>query len=634
MTPAASCERLRIDLEGAVQGMGFRPFVYRLARELGLTGWVRNSNSGLTVEVEGAAAAVASFVKRLERERPAPAVVLAYTATRIEAVGAREFTIEASDDAEPPTAAVLPDLATCPDCLREVLDTANRRFGYPFTNCTLCGPRYSIVLDIPYDRPNTTMRGFTMCAACSREYTSPADRRFHAQPNACPQCGPGLARAVASAATALGGGRIVALKGIGGFQLLCDAADEDAVARLRERKHRDEKPFAVMMPDLAAARRYCRISAEEEALLTSQAAPIVLLDPLASDVAENVAGSSAYLGVMLPYSPLHHLLLHAWPHPVVATSGNRSDEPIATGNEEAEERLAGIADVFLLHDRPIARPCDDSVARVVGGRPSLIRRARGYVPLPIAVPDELPRVLAVGAHLKNTVAIAMGRRVVLSQHLGDLETAEARRAFVNAIDDLCRLYRFQPEMVVCDLHPDYASTAWARSSGLPVRAVQHHHAHAAACAAENGVTGAYLAVAWDGSGYGLDGAIWGSEFFLGRDGGFERIAHLRPFRLPGGEAAVREGWRAAASLLYETIGPDGLSSGHAAPRDHRGHDPAGRERASHHQRGTAVRCGGFIGRGSARQPVRRTGGDAAGARDRWRANDRRRIRCRRATGGR
>ena len=558
MAVSTPCERVRIHLEGAVQGVGFRPFVYRLARELGLTGWVRNSNSGLTVEVEGAAISLTSFVDRLERERPAPAVVVASQVAWIDPQGSHEFTIDASDDGEPPTAAVLPDLATCPECLHELLDTANRRFGYPFTNCTLCGPRYSIVQDIPYDRQNTTMRGFTMCAECSREYATPADRRFHAQPNACPRCGPQLALTLAGAARALGSGRIVALKGIGGFQLLCDAGDADAVARLRARKHRDEKPFAVMMPDLAAAHRYCRISAQEEALLSSRAAPIVLLDPLPGGLAANVAGSSAYLGVMLPYSPLHHLLLRAWPHPVVATSGNRSDEPIATGNEEAQRRLAEIADVFLQHDRPIARPCDDSVARVVHGRPSLIRRARGYVPMPVMVPAELPRALAVGAHLKSTVAIALGRQVVLSQHLGDLETAEARRAFTGAIDDLCRLYRFRPELVVCDLHPDYASTAWARASGLPVRAVQHHHAHAAACAAENGVKGAYLAAAWDGSGCGLDGTIWGGEFFLAGCDGFERIAHLRPFRLPGGEAAVREGWRAAASLLYETMGPDAL----------------------------------------------------------------------------
>ncbi len=546
--------RLRILLCGAVQGVGFRPFVYRLATEMELSGWVLNSVTGLEIEVEGAEEDTRLFLSRLDAEKPPVAAVFTREVTRLAPVGYTRFEIRPSETSTDPTTGILPDLATCPDCLAEMNDPENRRFGYPFTNCTHCGPRYSIVLDIPYDRSNTTMRIFHLCPECRREYEDPSDRRFHAQPNACPRCGPVLNRPVGEAARALAEGRIVALKGIGGFQLLVDARNTDAVQLLRERKHREGKPFALMMPSFETARRSCRISSAEEALLRSPAAPIVLLDPVpAPGIARNVAQGSPCLGVMLPYSPLHHLLLRAFPHPVVATSGNRSEEPIATGNDEAAERLAGIADLFLTHNRPVARPCDDSVARLVRGRETILRRARGYAPLPIRVSRELPPVLAVGGHLKNTIAIAIGRQVYLSQHIGDLDTLEARRSFEKTIEDLCRLYRFRPEAVVCDLHPDYASTRWARASGLPVLPVQHHHAHAASCAAENDVRGAYLAVVWDGTGYGLDNTIWGGEFFLcGRDSlEFERVAHLRPFRLPGGEAAIREGWRTAAALRME-----------------------------------------------------------------------------------
>ena len=464
------------------------------------------------------------------------------------------------------TAAVLPDLATCPECLRELLDPGDRRFGYAFTNCTLCGPRYTILVDIPYDRPNTTIREFILCAPCRREYESAHDRRFHAQPNACPTCGPRLwsvpeqpegTSVIAHAAEALARGEIVALKGVGGFQLLVDARNPHAVIRLRKRKHREEKPFALLMPFLTLVHQYCVVSTAEEELLISQSAPIVLLRPKeGSDLAPEVATSSPYLGVMLPYSPLHHLLMTQYPFPVVATSGNRADEPIAIENEEARERLKDIADVFVLHNRPIARPCDDSVARVSGGRPQILRRARGYAPLPVVTPRDLPPVLAVGGHLKNTVAIALGRQVFLSQHVGDLDGVESRQAFERAIEDLCRLYRFEPKLVACDLHPDYASTHWALASGLPIVQIQHHHAHVAACAAENGIETNYLGVAWDGTGLGLDGTIWGGEFFVVRPGGFERVAHLRPFRLPGGEAAIRDCSRSTAGLIWETCGAE------------------------------------------------------------------------------
>ena len=556
-------ERLRIVLRGAVQGVGFRPTIFRIATELRLSGWVQNSGAGLTLEVEGSADQIERFERRLETDRPRAALVTSDDAIRMEPAGFSNFEIRPSLAADARTAALLPDLATCPECLSDLTDPASRRFRYAFTNCTLCGPRFSIQLDIPYDRSNTTMQEFPMCAICSREYESPQDRRFHAQPNACPACGPHIwaepagqdVAPITRVAQALAQGEIAALKGMGGFQLLVDARNSEAVSRLRNRKHREEKPFAVLMPSIAAAAEYCFINAAEEALLTSQAVPIVLLRPRrGSALAPEVAGSSPFVGVMLPASPLHHLLVQEFPNPVVATSGNRSDEPIAIDNQEGRDRLRGIADIFLMHNRPIARPCDDSVARISRGRPQILRRARGYAPLPIVTPRKLPPVLAVGGHLKNTIAIAIGRDVFLSQHIGDLNTIESRCAFERTIDDFCKLYRFTPQMVACDLHPDYASSRWALASGLPVVQIQHHHAHVAACAAENGLETNYLGVAWDGTGLGLDGTIWGGEFFLADRGRFERVAHLRQFRLPGGDAAMRDCSRPAAGLLWEIFG--------------------------------------------------------------------------------
>ncbi|HKT89789.1 MAG TPA: carbamoyltransferase HypF [Candidatus Sulfotelmatobacter sp.] len=558
-------ERLRITLRGAVQGVGFRPFVYRLATEMSLTGWVLNSSSGLVVEVEGTPEELRRFEQRIELERPKASVITARESAWLPLQGFTKFEIHHSDTDSAKSVNVLPDLATCPECLAELFDPANRRYQYPFTNCTNCGPRYTIVVDIPYDRPNTTMREFILCPACQEEYENPANRRFHAQPNACRVCGPKLDGTIADTAAALLRGEIVALKGIGGFQLLVDARQPAAVARLRQRKHREEKPFALMMPSLDLAREYCEISPAEIEVLESQAAPIVLLKPKpGTDIAWNVAHCTPYLGVMLPYSPLHHMLMRECPFPLIATSGNRSDEPIAIGNDEASDRLKNIADRFLMHNRPIVRACDDSVVRLTRGRAGILRRARGYAPLGIRVNRELPPVLAVGGHLKNTVAIAIGRDVFLSQHIGDLETLEARGAFERAIADLCRLYSFKPEAVVCDLHPDYASTHWAEQSGLPIIRVQHHQAHVAACAAENNLDGPYLGVSWDGTGFGLDGAIWGGEFFSVEGSSFERVAHLRPFRLPGGDVAVREGWRSAASLFFEVFGSNPFDSEHSA----------------------------------------------------------------------
>jgi hydrogenase maturation protein HypF len=565
-TATATVERLHIELAGAVQGVGFRPRVYRLAGQLRLAGWVRNSSAGIEIEVEGDAEQLDAFLRRLEAERPAAALVATQNILRVAPSGGIAFEILPSvigSGGECRTAGVLPDLATCAECVREIFDPANRRFGYAFTNCTNCGPRFTIQRDIPYDRPHTAMRGFKMCSACQREYDSFEDRRFHAQPIACSVCGPQLrlwpapattVDPIAEAASALAHGKIVALKGVGGFQLLVDARDAAAVSRLRSRKHRDAKPFALLMPSLECVRRYCLVNPAEEELLLSRAAPIVLLQPVSQhDLAAEVVEGAPCLGVMLACSPLHHLLMALYPHPVIATSGNRSGEPIAIDNDKAIEQLSDIADLFVLHDRSIVRPCDDSVVRMLYGQ-QIVRRSRGYAPLPVTVPFELRPVLAVGGHLKNTVAIAIGRQVYLSQHIGDLDSLESRQTFAQAIEDLCKLHRFQPELIVSDLHPDYASTQWAmersRSLGVPLVQVQHHHAHVAGCAAENGVDSDYLGVAWDGAGLGLDGTIWGGEFFLAGRGGLKRIAHLRPFPLPGSEAAMHDCSRPAAGLLW------------------------------------------------------------------------------------
>jgi hydrogenase maturation protein HypF len=528
--------RTRAEIRGAVQGVGFRPFVYRLATELGLAGWVKNSSDGLIAELEGPPEQVEEFLDRLRREKPAAAMIGELTARPADPQHALGFEILPSDEPERRSAGMQADLATCPDCLRELFDPANRRHLYPFINCTHCGPRYTIVEEIPYDRAHTTMRGFTLCEKCEREYRDPSDRRFHAQPNACPDCGPALSASVSEAAEALERGVILALKGVGGFQLLVDARNESAVERLRDRKRRDEKPFAMLMASMRMIRAYCQVSPAEEELLRSPAAPIVLLRPNgAPGIAAGVAKSSPWFGVMLPCSPLHHLLARAFPFPMVATSGNVSEEPIAIDNQEALARL-GENRRSVSASQSAHRP---SVRRF-GGRASWrdvrawfdglvgTRRCRCFVK------RRLPPVLAVGGHMKNTVAIAVDRQVILSQHVGDLDTIEARETFEAAIDELCRLYRFKPEVVACDLHPDYASSCWARQSGLPVIPVQHHQAHVAACAAENQIEGPYLGVAWDGTGYGEDGDIWGSEMFLAEGSKFERIGHLRPFRLPAG----------------------------------------------------------------------------------------------------
>jgi hydrogenase maturation protein HypF len=651
-----SSSRLKVTVRGAVQGVGFRPFIYRLATAAGLAGWVNNSPQGVFLEVEGTRPALEAFLLRLEAERPPRSSIQSLEASWLDPVGYAGFVIRESEAGGAKTALVLPDIATCPDCLAEIFDPNNRRYGYPFTNCTNCGPRFSIIESLPYDRANTSMKGFAMCSQCQAEYDDPLNRRFHAQPNACPACGPylglwdrtgnvlqgtgaqpsgcsrvgtaeasqqgstlpsgptllqpegcaphpsgpfaafeGSYSAISAAAEAIRHGQIVAVKGLGGFHLMVAGHSNNAVQRLRELKRREEKPLALMFPSLSAVQAVCEVSPLEERLLRSPEAPIVLLrrhpvSALGSAGAQDgeaglsraVAPGNPNLGVMLPYTPLHHLLLSMLGFPVVATSGNLHDEPICTDEHEALERLGGIADLFLIHNRPIVRHVDDSIARVMLGRELVLRRARGYTPLPILLPTAIGNwqsaidnsILAVGAHLKNTVALSVGPQVFVSQHIGDLETSQSFEAFRRVIADFQSLYEARPTLVAADAHPDYLSTRFARdlvqgrarsASGPPdgglgdtalphLVTVQHHIAHVLACVAENELEPPVLGVSWDGTGYGLDGTVWGGEFFLVTDTACERVAHLRQFPLPGGDAAVKEPRRTALGLLYELFG--------------------------------------------------------------------------------
>ncbi len=563
--------RVRARVEGTVQGVGFRPYVYRLAGELGVAGHVLNDSGGVVVEVEAPAATVERFLARLSAEAPPLATVEKVTAEQLEELGELGFTIRESPVGGEPRAAVTPDTATCTDCLAELFDPADRRFRYPFTNCTNCGPRFTIVRDVPYDRPSTTMAGFAMCPACLAEYEDPADRRFHAQPNACPDCGPrvrltyagggafgdaGAGDAVEAAARALLDGAIVAVKGIGGYHLACAARNEDAVAELRSRKHREDKPFALMAPDLAAARELVLLGEAEEALLVGRARPIVLA-PRRSDapIAAPVAPGAPDLGVMLPYSPLHHLLLADLNDTLVLTSGNVSDEPIAYEDEDACDRLAQIADLFLVHDRPIETRTDDSVLRVVDDRPLILRRSRGYVPAAVPLPVDCRRhLLACGAELKNTFALAKDGRAWVGHHVGDLKNYETLRSFATGIAHFERLFAVEPEVVVHDLHPEYLSTKHAQEiEGVHLVGVQHHHAHMAACLAEHGESAPAVGAIFDGTGYGDDGTVWGGELLLGGLEDFERVGLLFPVRMPGGDAAVRQPWRMACAWLATAL---------------------------------------------------------------------------------
>ena len=565
---AVARARLRVRVTGTVQGVGFRPYVYRLAGEMSLGGFVLNDAHGVLIEVEGDAPVVDRFLERLPSEAPPLAVVERVVVEKLSVRRDAGFAIRESVGGSVPDAPVTPDTATCEDCLRELFDPADRRFRYPFINCTNCGPRFTIVRGVPYDRPLTTMASFTMCAACLSEYEDPADRRFHAQPNACPVCGPSL-RLVGSdgsdplSATvhALRAGKIVAIKGIGGYHLACLAGHEVAVAALRARKHREDKPFALMAPSAAVAETLASLSPQSLRLLASPARPIVLAPRLpGAPVARSVAPGAPELGVMLPYSPLHHLLLGDAGESLVMTSANVSDEPIAFVDDDALERLRGIADLFLVHDRPIETRTDDSVVRVVAApghpRPTLLRRSRGYVPASIPLPGAgTPRpLLACGAELKNTFCLARGRRAWVSHHVGDLENYETLRSFTDGIEHFGALFAVEPEVVAHDLHPEYLSTKYALDlDGVELIGVQHHHAHLAACLAEHGETGPALGAIFDGTGYGLDGTVWGGELLLGDLGSFRRVGSLLPVALPGGARAIRQPWRMACSWLSAAL---------------------------------------------------------------------------------
>jgi len=558
-------------IRGAVQGVGFRPTVYRLAKEFGISGWVRNDQFGVTIKAIGLPENITAF-ERAVVSSPPPAARIDEVVRLETSKGGEsgEFVIVTSHSEGKPETAILPDLATCNDCLREIFEPGNRRYLYPFTNCTNCGPRFTIIESLPYDRPNTSMKIFKMCPDCEAEYNDPADRRFHAQPNACPTCGPHLelcdssgtkiaerSEAISKTAELLTRGKIIALKGIGGFQLLVDARNDEAVSTLRERKSRPTKPFAIMATDLAAVEQISFVEDEEKKLLLSHIAPILILKRKPENpagLAKNISFSNPWYGIMLPYSPLHHILMREIGFPIVATSGNLSDEPICIDNEEAFERLGKIADFFLIHNRPIVRPMDDSVVRMAARKPIVVRAARGYAPVCVNLPESVKPVLAVGPHLKNSFAIAVRDRVFMSQHIGDLQTPEAVKVFSKSLANFRRLYEFNPQNVACDLHPDYRSTRFAGEMKIPVVQIQHHYAHALACMAENAVEPPISAIVWDGSGLGNDKTIWGGEFLEITVTSFLRKAFFKLFPLPGGETAIMEPRRTALSLLLEIFG--------------------------------------------------------------------------------
>jgi hydrogenase maturation protein HypF len=559
--------RQRISIEGVVQGVGFRPFVFQLARRFEVAGSVRNDGHGVTIEAEAPAGQLAAFVAALQAEPPPLAAITAVVATELPVTGSRGFVILTSRADQAARVEIPADSATCADCLQELLDPADRRHRYPFINCTNCGPRFTIVTGIPYDRPLTTMAGFSMCPACLAEYHDPASRRFHAQPNACAACGPQLTlldghgqvqpgEPLAQTLRLLRDGAIVAVKGLGGYHLVADAANGLTLRELRRRKQRDEKPFAVMAGDCEAIRQFAALSAAEERLLTGVERPIVLLAKATPWLlAEEVAPGNRNVGVMLPYTPLQHLLLERDFLALVMTSANRRDEPIAFRDSEALQQLAGIADAFLLNDRPIQTRADDSVARVSRERALLLRRSRGYVPRAVALPAAQPPLLAVGAELKSTICLTRGDRAFLSQHLGDLQNPTVYAAFHSAIGQLREILGTLPQAVAHDLHPDYLATRYAlEESGLPTIAVQHHHAHLASCLAEHGQTQPALGVIFDGLGYGSDGTLWGGEFLLGDLQHCERVGHFRYTPLPGGDLAARQPWRMALSHLVAAYG--------------------------------------------------------------------------------
>jgi hydrogenase maturation protein HypF len=575
-------KRIRIKISGTVQGVGFRPFVYRLATSFNLTGWIYNDSEGVMIEAEGLDSSLNHMLDALQHDKPPYANYNHFNVQWLKPVEYQKFKIRKSVLNGRKQALILPDIATCPECLKEIFDPDDRRYLYPFTNCTHCGPRYSIITGLPYDRRQTTMEKFEMCDRCREEYEDPDNRRFHAQPNACPDCGPQMElwdtsgraitrghQAMEEAAEAIKSGEIIALKGIGGFQLIAEATNSSTIRRLRKRKKREEKPFALMVSSIEQARKLCSITQDEEELLQSPQAPIVILPRKAySDipVARSVAPDHPTFGLMLPYTPVHHILMRLIGAPVVATSGNISDEPICIDEFEALERLNGIADLYLVHNRPIERHIDDSVVRMIAGKPTVLRLARGYAPLPVSLnrntmnsstSDKSPNthtILASGGHLKNSIAINNDNNIFISQYIGDLDTYEATKAYHKISADLPHLYDLKPDLIVHDLHPEYYTSKDADKRNIPTYAVQHHYAHILSCMAEHGLEGPLLGVACDGTGLGTDDTIWGGEFMLCDREKWIRLATFRKFRLPGGDKAMREPRRAALGMLFEIFG--------------------------------------------------------------------------------
>lgn len=559
--------RIKINIVGAVQGVGFRPFIYRLANELSLAGFVKNNMSGVHIESEGEKDLLEIFLIKIQKEKPKRAIITSLEYSLLDEIGYKKFEIIQSEALGELNVLIQPDIAPCEDCLREMFEPGDRRYLYPFTNCANCGPRYSIIESLPYDRPNTSMKYFLMCEECKSEYGNPNDRRYHAQPVACAKCGPKIElynsekinicqenEAVIACVEKIQNGKIVALKGVGGFQLICDCSNEKTVSELRSRKHREAKPFAIMFPNIEMIKEQCALSELEERLIRSAEAPIVLLKRKSNSekvISKNVAPGNPYLAVMLPSSPLHHLLMRRLNKPIIATSGNLSEEPICISNNEAFERLKNISDFFLIHNREIVRHVDDSIVKIILGRETIIRRARGYAPLPLTLEIESSaNFLSVGGHLKNTIAVSKAKNVFVSQHIGDLSTNESFSAFQKTIGDLQTLLDLKNVNVLSDLHPEYISTKYAKQISSNVHAIQHHIAHAAACKIENQIIDDALAVVWDGTGYGLDGTIWGGEFFINRGKDFLHAAQLKQFHIPGGDVAIKEPRRSAAGILF------------------------------------------------------------------------------------
>ena len=560
--------RYHVSIQGIVQGVGFRPFVYQQAKAENLTGYVTNTSQGVELEIEGEPEAVENFLQTLQNNPPPLSRITGLQVTPLPLAHEPQFSILQSIIQEERSALISPDIATCQDCLRELKDPADRRYQYPFINCTNCGPRYTIIQDIPYDRAKTTMAAFIMCAECAEEYHSPLSRRFHAQPNACPNCGPqvflhnelgllvNVPDPILETARLLKQGRIAAIKGLGGFHLAVDATNEEAVQRLRARKHREEKPLALMSRDLEGISAYARVGDEEKVVLESKERPIVLLSKkLPNFIAPSVAPGNQYFGVMLPYTPVHHLLFdHDFPA-LVMTSGNLSEEPICLENEEAFRRLKGIADFFLVHNREIYLRSDDSIVQKVSGRLRQMRRSRGFVPIPIFLKEPISPILACGAELKNTICLTKGNRAFLSQHIGDLENLETLDFFKLTVNHLKQILQIEPEIIAYDLHPDYLSTRYAlEQKGIRTIGIQHHFAHMVGCMAEHGLHEKVIGLSLDGTGYGLDGRIWGGEILVGDLSSFERRGHFAYLPMPGGARAIKEPWRMAVSYLYQAYG--------------------------------------------------------------------------------